>query len=79
MQTDNSTRANDLKKSDVWKKPPQNIKKRTKKFRFRDFSRDVFEKKNIEDTLGSNFYIRELCRYEYVRIPRKRERKTGVF
>jgi len=32
-----------------------NIKKRTKKFRFRDFSRDVFEKKNIEDTLGSNF------------------------
>jgi hypothetical protein len=53
VQTDNSTRANDLKKSDVWKKPPQNIKKRKKKVR--DFSRDVFEKKNIEDTLGSNF------------------------
>tara|TARA_B110000459_G_C16513383_1_gene449023 strand:+ start:830 stop:994 length:165 start_codon:yes stop_codon:yes gene_type:complete len=53
VQTDNSTRANDLKKSDVWKKTAAKHKKRKKKVR--DFSRDVFEKKNIEDTLGSNF------------------------
>jgi hypothetical protein len=37
----------------VWKKPPQKQERKGKKFR--DFSRDVFEKKNIEDTLGSNF------------------------
>lgn len=31
---------------------PKNKKEKEKS---RDFSRDVFEKKNIEDTLGSNF------------------------
>jgi hypothetical protein len=30
-------------------------KKTIKKEKSLDFSRDVFEKKNIEDTLGSNF------------------------
>ena len=95
MQTDNSTRAYDLKKSDVWKKPPQNIKKRTKKFRFRDFSRDVFEKKNIEDTLGSNFIYENSVgtnTYEYrekesvkpesseVNVAKRTaERRTGVY
>ena len=38
------------------------------------FLSDIF---NVEDTLGSNF-IRTLL-YEYIRILRKRERKTGVF
>ena len=30
-------------------------KHKKKQKKVRDFSRDVFEKKNIEDTLGSNF------------------------
>jgi hypothetical protein len=53
VQTDNSTRANDLKRVTYGRNRRKNIKKRKKKVR--DFSRDVFEKKNIEDTLGSNF------------------------
>jgi len=55
VQTDNSTRANDLKKSDVWKKTAAKHKKKDKKVSISRFFSDVFEKKNIEDTLGSNF------------------------
>lgn len=52
----------------------------------RDF-REMFFKKRVifcrtkekfRRHFGLKFY-RELYRYEYVRIPRKRERKTGVF
>ena len=60
------------------RKPPQKQEKKQKVSRF--FSRCFFETSdifNVEDTLGSNF-IRTLL-YEYIRILRKRERKTGVF
>ena len=40
---------------------------------------EMFLEEKYRRHFGLKFYIRELYRYEYVRIPRKRERKTGVF
>jgi len=52
VQTD-IARAKRFKKRVTYGKNRRKNKKEKEKSR--DFSRDVFEKKNIEDTLGSNF------------------------
>ena len=53
-------------------------KKGQKSFDFEIFL-EMFLRRKISKTLWAQILYRELCRYEYVRIPRKRERKTGVF
>jgi hypothetical protein len=45
----------DIARAKRFKKRVTYGKNKKEKEKSRDFSRDVFEKKNIEDTLGSNF------------------------